>query len=107
MALTSRCLGCGCRTQGSRCPTCRQHHELAHGRNTAAWQRLRAMVRARDGHRCTYCGATADLTVDLDPRLGGNHRVATIDDCRTACRSCNSSRHALAAAPTAGRPTVF
>ena len=40
--------------------------------------------------RCVYCGATDDLTADLDPRLRGDHRAATIDDCVTACRRCTS-----------------
>jgi 5-methylcytosine-specific restriction endonuclease McrA len=55
-----------------------------------------AHVPCTDGYRCFYCGSTKDLTVDLDPRLRGNHRGATLADCVTACRSCNSRRGALA-----------
>jgi 5-methylcytosine-specific restriction endonuclease McrA len=98
MALTTRCLDCGQRTRSSRCPRCTRRRELvrtsASGRNTHAWQKLRAL-RKLDGYRCVYCGSTEDLTVDLDPRLHGNHRVATITDCVTACRSCNSRRGAM------------
>ena len=90
----TRCLDCGTRTRGSRCAICQQRHAQAHGRNTARWQRLRAQRQHIDGYRCTYCGSTQDLTVDLDPRLQSNHRIATINDCRTACRTCNSSRGA-------------
>ena len=93
MPLT-RCLDCGRRTKGSRCPTCRPRHELARtrasGRNTFRWRQLREQRKRIDGYRCTYCGSTQDLTVDLDPHLRGNHRVATINDCRTACRSCRA-----------------
>jgi hypothetical protein len=42
------------------------------------------------------------LAVDLNPRLHGNHRLATIADCVTACRSCNS-RRGLGEMGTAGR----
>jgi len=86
----TRCLDCGQRARGTRCPTCARRDTTARGRNTYAWQRLRAERRRLDGHRCTYCGATQDLTVHLDPRLAGNHRAATLADCVTACRSCNS-----------------
>lgn len=65
-------------------------HERAHGRNTAAWQRLRAARRHLDGHQCVICGSTQDLTVDLDERLQDQHRGAILNDCRTLCRSCNS-----------------
>ncbi len=94
MALTTRCLDCGCRTKGSRCSDCRARRDAAHGhasgRNQYRWQKLRAQRKQLDAHRCVYCGATTDLTVHLDPRLKGNHRMATITDCVTACRRCNS-----------------
>jgi len=95
MALTTRCLDCGCRTKGSRCTTCQTRRDAprkhASGRNSYQWQQLRDQRKQLDGHRCVYCGTTEDLTVDLDPRLRGNHWAATINDCRTACRHCNSS----------------
>jgi len=95
VALTTRCLDCGCRTKGSRCAGCQQRRELARttasGRNTYTWQQLRAERKCLDGHRCVYCGATTDLTVDLiNPALRGDNRQATVADCITACRPCNS-----------------
>jgi 5-methylcytosine-specific restriction endonuclease McrA len=103
VALTTRCLDCGCRTKGSRCTTCQARRDAARGvtsgRNTYRWQKLRAHRKRLDGYRCVYCGATTDLTVDLDPRLRGNHWIATINDCRTACRTCNSRRGAKTAMP--------
>ncbi len=96
MAMTRRCLDCGRRTDSPRCLICQARREApyrqSHGRNTYRWQQLCEQRKRIDGFRCTYCGATDDLTVDLDPRLRGNHRAATINDCRTACRRCNSSR---------------
>ena len=91
MALTTRCLDCGVRTKGSRCAVCSPRHERAHGRGTQEWKRLRAARRHLDGYQCVICGSTQDLTVDLDERLHGRHRGATLADCRTLCRSCNSS----------------
>jgi 5-methylcytosine-specific restriction endonuclease McrA len=88
----TRCLDCGRRTRGSRCSDCEAQRKHTTGRNSYRWQQLRALRKRIDGYRCTYCGSTEDLTVDLDPRLRGNHWLATINDCRTACRSCNSSR---------------
>ena len=96
MALATRCLDCKRRTRGSRCPDCQARRDAAagitSGRNTYQWQQLRELRKRIDGYRCTYCGSTNDLTADLDPRLRGNHRIAMINDCRTACRTCNSSR---------------
>lgn len=53
-------------------------------------------IRARDDHRCVYCGATeqssgAPLHLDhLTPkRLGGEDEATNIV---VACRSCNSRR---------------
>jgi hypothetical protein len=50
-----------------------------------------AEVYERDGHRCRYCGATANLTVDhVIPRcLGGDDDAANLV---VACRSCNSRK---------------
>ena len=54
-------------------------------------------IKARDGHRCVYCGATeassgAHLHLDhLVPRSAGGEDVAT--NLVLACRSCNSARH--------------
>jgi len=59
------------------------------GSASAEWRALRQRVLARDGQRCRVCGSQDDLTVHLDPRLGGDHRRADADHCLTLCRSCH------------------
>lgn len=56
-----------------------------------AW--LRAAVYDRDGRACRECGSTSDLTLDhIYPySLGGED---TLDNLRTLCRSCNSTKGA-------------
>jgi 5-methylcytosine-specific restriction endonuclease McrA len=87
MALATCCLDCGTRGRGSRCPGCKARSEAprkhASGRNSYQWQQLRELRKRIDGYRCTYCGGTDDLTVELDPRLQGNPWLATINDCVT------------------------
>jgi 5-methylcytosine-specific restriction endonuclease McrA len=52
-------------------------------------------VFARDGHRCQYCGATEDLTVDhVVPRSRRDHShpnggPTSWENCVTACLPCN------------------
>lgn len=59
--------------------------------------RVARQIKARDSHRCVYCGATAEtsgahLHLDhLTPRAAGGEDVAT--NLVLACRSCNSARH--------------
>lgn len=71
------------------------HRGLAFRRDDAEhWDRSEVgEVIARDGHRCRYCGATDDLTIDhLIPRCrGGNDKPSNLV---VACRSCNSSKGA-------------
>lgn len=58
--------------------------------------RVARQIKARDGHRCVYCGATqessgAHLHLDhLVPRAAGG--ADTADNLVLACRSCNTSR---------------
>lgn len=53
-------------------------------------------IKARDEHRCQYCGATAEtsgahLHLDhLTPKAHGGRDVA--ENLVLACRSCNSAR---------------
>src|SRR5438034_7782870 len=50
----------------------------------------RRAVFARDGHRCQYCGATAENIDHVVPRSrGGTH---TWDNVVAACRRCNSRK---------------
>lgn len=59
--------------------------------------RVARQVKARDGNRCVYCGATAassgaHLHLDhLTPRVAGGADVAK--NLVVCCRSCNSARH--------------
>jgi 5-methylcytosine-specific restriction endonuclease McrA len=110
MPLMKICNGCGKMTTARRCPPCQQAYDRAHnrqraakakahGRNTAAWRKLRAAVLERDDHQCRSCGSGNYLTAHLDPALGGNHWNATPDDCVTLCASC----HGQVDAPRATR----
>lgn len=57
------------------------------------------LIKARDGHRCVYCGKSAEesgthLQLDhLTPKSAGGKDVAT--NLVLACRSCNSARQDL------------
>jgi hypothetical protein len=84
--MTKRCLGCGRRTNGSRCAACARAYKSAYNSTT---KRARARVTIAASPRCERCGSTSDLTAD--------HVVPVIDGgaggpLRTLCRSCNSRR---------------
>jgi 5-methylcytosine-specific restriction endonuclease McrA len=70
------------------------------GLKTAGWQHLRLARLQLDGYRCTFqldgCTGYA-TTVHLAPELGGNHRLATLELTRSACRHC----HGVTDAPRA------
>lgn len=61
--------------------------------------KVASQIRARDNHRCAYCGRTetesgAKLHLDhLTPKADGGADVAT--NLLVACRRCNSARQAL------------
>ena len=79
----------------------RHRRQQEAGRDTRKWRRVSAMVKARDGYRCVDCGAEEDpdvpatkLHADLvNPELGGDHRLATVDDCVTRCARCHALQH--------------
>lgn len=51
----------------------------------------RQNIFKRDGHKCQYCGATNDLTLDhVLPRSRGG--ASSWDNLTTACRHCNSKK---------------
>lgn len=54
-------------------------------------KKLKAAVHERDGHRCVYCSATDDLSVDhkIPQSRGGSD---DIDNLQTLCRPCNASK---------------
>ena len=62
--------------------------------------RVARQIKARDGGRCVYCGATeqtsgAHLHLDhLTPKAAGGADVAS--NLVLACRSCNSARQDVA-----------
>lgn len=54
--------------------------------------RLAPMIFARDGHRCVYCAAGENLTVDhVFPLSRGGD--CELENLATACRSCNSRKN--------------
>lgn len=80
------CIVCGTPTTGSRCA------EHRHGRDTQHWRQLRERVLLRDGYRCQIQleGCTGKATsVHLDPRLSGQHLLASERDCTSVCRWCH------------------
>jgi 5-methylcytosine-specific restriction endonuclease McrA len=99
VALTRRCLDCGCRTKRSRCDECQRRRE--HARNHAPRQqarlaistRQRERVYRRDGYRCVNCGKADDLTLDHVIPLAAKIKTTYRDDeFATLCRWCNSSK---------------
>lgn len=73
-----------------------------HGTNTTYWRRLRRLALQRDGGLCQLrhrgCTQLAD-SVHIDPHLNGNHRIATLGDCTSACKRCHGVEDAPRATP--------
>lgn len=76
----------------------RSKHDSRKGRESLSKRlgKVAQLIKARDDHRCVYCGATAEESgapLQLDhviPRsLGGED---TAENLATCCRSCNSAR---------------
>lgn len=101
--VTRLCLDCGCRTEGTRCPTCtaRRNTQRNAGRvrrrdaldGGSGWarQRLRALILKRDGYRCRQCGAGGRLEIDHIVPLaqGGSSAPANL---RALCPTCHRLR---------------
>jgi hypothetical protein len=67
-------------------------HTKAHGTHTSYWRQLRQQALERDGHTCQlqHRGCTeVATTVHLDPALKGNHRIASLEHCKSACKHCH------------------
>ncbi len=63
-------------------------------RSTDAKRMWRDLIKIRDDHKCAYCGATEDLTIDhIRPRSKGGETNAS--NCVTACRACNQAKGSL------------
>ena len=54
---------------------------------------VRKAVFSRDNHRCYYCGAKSDLSVDhkVPQKIGGSNRSSNLV---TACFRCNAAKGA-------------
>lgn len=57
--------------------------------STRRWRRLRAIVLARDGHRCALCGNYGNDVGHIRARALGGQDVPT--NLRVECASCNRS----------------
>ena len=69
-------------------------HDLLTFRSSDAKRMWREQIKARDGHRCVYCGSTEDLTIDhIKARSRGG--PTTDSNCVTACRACNQAKGSM------------
>ena len=98
------CLDCGKPTARSRCEDCqaiylegkpkRFRPATARGYDYQ-WQQVRLLVLHRDGWVCQYCNKKligSDATADhITPLSRGGDRYS-LNNLRSACRSCNSSK---------------
>jgi len=90
--------GCGAITLGGRCSVHREPHPNQHrderrkrdGRTTAAWQRTRLRVLARDYGLCVHCGTTATI---VDKITGGYH-TQNLNDYQSLCHTCSGKKDA-------------
>lgn len=68
--------------------------ELLCFRSGDAKRMWRESIKARDGHKCVYCGSTDNLTIDhVLPKCKGGYDHA--DNCVTACRPCNQAKGSM------------
>ena len=69
-------------------------HNLLCFRSSDAKRMFREGIKARDGHKCVYCGSSENLTVDhVRPRSKGG--TDTADNLVTACRPCNQAKGSM------------
>ncbi len=62
----------------------------------ATWPALRRLVFKRDGHKCAFCNATADLEIDhVEPVHEGGRPLP--ENLRVLCKRCNLERNKVAA----------
>ena len=63
-------------------------------RSSDAKRLFRDSIKARDGHKCVYCGSSENLTIDpARPKPKGG--TDTADNCVTACRPCNQAKGSM------------
>ena len=69
-------------------------YELLTFRSGDAKRMWRESIKARDGHKCVYCGSTENLTIDhVTPKSKGG--IDHADNCVTACRPCNQAKGSM------------
>jgi len=69
-------------------------HDLLCFRSSDAKRMFRESIKARDGHKCVYCGSSENLTVDhVRPKSKGG--TDTADNLVTACRPCNQAKGSM------------
>ena len=69
-------------------------YDLLCFRSSDAKRMFRESIKARDGHKCVYCGSSENLTVDhVRPRTKGG--TDTADNLVTACRPCNQAKGSM------------
>lgn len=68
----------------------------ARGYCSAAWQRIRVAVIARDAGQCRSCHKIIDQPGDahVDHIIEKPRGTDALENLRLLCRSCHSSRHA-------------
>lgn len=81
------------------CPNCKRKDNARRalkagkgGLKTRYWREVRLARLQLDGYRCVLqhdgCSGYAE-TVHIPPELRGNHLLATVETCRSACRRCH------------------
>jgi 5-methylcytosine-specific restriction endonuclease McrA len=79
----------GCKTKDNQR---RAAKAKRNGLRSPYWKAVREARLRLDGYRCALqldgCAGYAE-TVHLAPELGGNHRLATLENTRSACRHCH------------------
>ena len=62
-------------------------------RNSARWQKARALAKQRDGNRCVSCGATGNLQVHHIVRPEDGGAEFDLANLRTLCVRCHGEQH--------------
>jgi HNH endonuclease len=85
----------------SRCGDCGRAYDrelsrkkrARRARNSARWQKARALAKQRDGGRCVSCGATDKLEVHHIVRVADGGDAFALSNLRTLCIRCHGDQH--------------
>ena len=85
----------------SRCGDCGRAYDrelsrqkrARRARSSAAWQKVRAQARQRDGNCCVRCGGTESLEVHHRVALADGGDEFALSNLETLCRSCHADSH--------------